>query len=311
MKILLTGATGFIGCALRQRLIHDQYDLVAVSRKSSVADTLAIGNIGPETDWRHVLQGCEVVIHLAARVHVMNEKSLDPLREFRRDNVEATENLANQAASAGVRRFVFISSIKVNGEKTETGRAFTADDAPAPQDPYGISKSEAEQAVKRIADITGMEVVIIRPPLVYGPGVKANFRTMMTCLRRGIPLPLATVGQNRRSLVSLDNLVDLIEVCISHPNAVNQVFLVSDGEDISTAELLRRIGEAMAKPARLIPLPIRLLELGAGLLNRRYIYHKLCDSLQIDITKTRDMLGWQPLISVDEGLRRTVKEFSQ
>ncbi len=310
MKILLTGATGFVGRALRQRLINDLHDLVAVARRSSAPDTLAMGDIGPETDWQHVLQGCEVVVHLAARVHVMDEKSLDPLREFRRDNVEATENLARQAARAGVRRFVFISSIKVNGEDTDAGRPFTADDAPAPQDPYGVSKSEAEQALKRIADLTGMEVVIIRPPLVYGPGVKANFRTMVRCLGRGIPLPLASVGQNRRSLVALDNLVDLIAVCVNHPDAVNQVFLVSDGEDMSTAELLSRIGDALGKPARLIPVPVRCLQLGAGLLNRQNFFHRLCGSLQVDIGKTRDMLGWQPPISVDEGLRRAVKEFS-
>jgi nucleoside-diphosphate-sugar epimerase len=310
MKILLTGATGFVGRALRRRLINDLYDLVAVARKSSAPDTLAIGDISPETDWQHVLQGCEVVVHLAARVHVMDEKSLDPLREFRRDNVEVTENLARQAARAGVRRFVFISSIKVNGEATDAGRSFTADDTPAPQDPYGVSKSEAERALKRIANLTGMEVVIIRPPLVYGPGVKANFRTMVRFLGLGVPIPLASVGQNRRSLVALDNLVDLITVCVNHPDAGNQVFLVSDGEDMSTAELLRRIGEALGKPARLIPVPVRCLQLWASLLNRQNFFHRLCGSLQVDIGKTRDMLGWRPPISVDEGLRRAVKEYS-
>jgi nucleoside-diphosphate-sugar epimerase len=310
MKILLTGVTGFVGLALRQRLIHDLHDLVAVARKSSVPDTLAMGDIGPETDWQDVLQGCEVVVHLAARVHVMEGKRLDAFREFRRINVKATENLACQAAKAGVRRFVFISSIKVNGEDTDAGRPFTADDVPAPQDPYGVSKFEAEQALKRIADQTGMEVVILRPPLVYGPGVKANFRTMLRCLERGIPLPLAAVGKNRRSLVALDNLVDLIAVCMTHPDAANQVFLVSDGEDMSTAELLRRLGEALGKPARLIPIPVRCLKLAASLLKRQSFFQRLCGSLQVDIGKTRDMLGWQPPISVDDGLRRAAKKFS-
>jgi nucleoside-diphosphate-sugar epimerase len=239
----------------------------------------------------------------------MNDKSADPLAEFRRVNVEATAALARQAAGAGVRRFVFLSSIKVNGEFTEAGQPFTADDAPAPEDPYGVSKHEAEKLLRQIAAETGMEVVIIRPPLVYGPGVKANFAAMMRWLARGVPLPLAAVTDNRRSLVALDNLVDLIVTCLHHPAAANQTFLVSDGEDLSTAQLLKRMGAAMGQPARLFYLPPVVLKLGAALLNKPGIYQRLCGSLQLDIAKTRQLLGWSPPVSVDDGLRRAAEGF--
>ncbi len=248
-------------------------------------------------------------MHLAARVHVMNDKSPDPLAEFRRVNVEGTVALARQAAIAGVRRFVFLSSVKVNGEFTEAGHLFTADDAPAPEDSYAVSKYEAEQLLRQIAAETGMEVVIIRPPLVYGPGVKANFESMMRCLARGVPLPLAAVTNNRRSLVALDNLVGLIVTCLNHPAAANQAFLVSDGKDLSTAQLLKRMGAAIGQPARLFYLPPTLLKLGASVLNRPGIYQRLCGSLQLDIAKTRQLLGWTPPVSVDEGLRRAAEGF--
>ncbi len=252
---------------------------------------------------------CEAVIHLAARVHVLGDKSSAPLEEFRRVNVAGTANLARQAAAAGVRRFVFLSSIKVNGESTEVGLPFTADDTPVPRDPYGASKYEAEQMLQQIAAETRMEVVIIRPPLVYGPGVKANFESMMRWLARGVPLPLAAVTQNRRSLVALDNLVDLIMTCLSHPASANQTFLVSDGEDLSTAELLKRMGAAMGYPARLFYLPPALLKLGAQVVNKPGIYQRLCGSLQLDIAKTRRILGWRPPVSVDECLRRAAEGF--
>ena len=248
-------------------------------------------------------------MHLAARVHVMNDKSPDPLAEFRRVNVEGTVALARQAAIAGVRRFVFLSSVKVNGEFTEAGHLFTEDDAPAPEDSYAVSKYEAEQLLRQIAAETGMEVVIIRPPLVYGPGVKANFESMMRCLARGVPLPLAAVTNNRRSLVALDNLVGLIVTCLNHPAAANQTFLVSDGKDLSTAQLLKRMGAAIGQPARLFYLPPTLLKLGASVLNRPGIYQRLCGSLQLDIAKTRQLLGWTPPVSVDEGLRRAAEGF--
>jgi nucleoside-diphosphate-sugar epimerase len=239
----------------------------------------------------------------------MNDKSPDPLAEFRRVNVEGTANFARQAAAAGVKRFVFLSSIKVNGEFTEAGQPFTADDVPSPEDPYGVSKHEAEQLLRQITYETGMEVVIIRPPLVYGPGVKANFESLMRWLARGVPLPLAAVTENRRSLLAVDNLVDLIVTGLNHPAAANQTFLVGDDEDLSTAELLKRMSAAMGRPARLFYMPPALLKLGATSLNKSGIYQRLCSSLQLDITKTRQLLGWTPPLSVDEGLRRAAAGF--
>ncbi len=268
------------------------------------ADDVAIAPLSSETDWTSALRNVEQVVHLAARVHVMNDKNSDPLAEFRRVNVEGTANFARQAAATGVRRFIFLSSIKVNGEFTTVRQLFTADDVPAPEDPYGVSKHEAEQLLRQIATETGMEVVIIRPPLVYGPGVKANFESMMRWLARGVPLPLAAVTNNRRSLVALDNLVDLIVTCLNHPAAANQTLLVSDGEDLSTADLLRRVGAALGRPARLFYVPTTLLKLGATVVSKPGIYERLCGSLQLDITKTRQLLDWTPPLSVDEGLRR-------
>ena len=217
--------------------------------------------------------------------------------------MQGTLNLARQAAAAGVRRFVFVSSIKVNGEVTQLGRPFTADDAPAPLDAYGVSKMEAEEGLRAIASQTGMEVVIVRPALVYGPGVKANFAAMMRWLRRGVPLPLGAI-HNQRSLVALDNLVDLIVTCLTHPAAANQTFLVSDGEDVSTTELLRRMGQALSRPARLIPVPVSWLKLAAAMVVKPDVAQRLCASLQVDIEKTRRLLGWTPPLSLDEGLRR-------
>lgn len=273
------------------------------------AETVVIGSLSSETDWTAALRNVDQIVHLAARVHVMNDKCSDPLAEFRRVNVEGTVALARQAAVAGVRRFVFLSSVKVNGEFTKPGHPFTADAVPAPEDPYGVSKYEAEQLLRQIAAETGMEVVIIRPPLVYGPGVKANFESMRRWLARGVPLPLAAVTNNRRSLVALDNLVNVIVTCLNHPAAANQTFLVSDGEDLSTAELLKRMSAAMGKPARLFYLPPTLLKLGANVLNRPGIYQRLCGSLQLDIAKTRQLLGWTPPMSLDEGLRRAAEGF--
>ena len=313
MTTLVTGANGFVGSALCARLLRDGASVRAAVRSLNSqpggAEAFAIRGLSSETDWTAALKNVEHVVHLAARAHVMSDRSPDPLAEFRRVNVEGTEALARQAAAAGVKRFVFLSSIKVNGEFTERGQPFTADDVPAPEDPYGVSKYEAEQLLQQMAAETGMEVVIIRPPLVYGPGVKGNFRSMMRWLARGVPLPLAAVTQNRRSLVALDNLVDLIVTCLNHPAAANQTFLVSDGEDLSTAELLKRVGAAMGHPARLFYLPPALLKLGATVLNKPAIYQRLCGSLQLDIAKTRQLLGWTPPVSVDEGLRRAAEGF--
>lgn len=265
-----------------------------------------MANLEPSSDWSTALTGCDVIVHAAARVHVMQERAQDPLAEFRRVNVVGTLNLARQAADAGVRRFVFLSSIKVNGEMTAIDRPFTASQPAAPLDPYGVSKAEAEEGLHRLGAETGMEIVIVRPPLVYGPGVRANFGRLVSAIGRGLPLPLARVDQNRRSLVALDNLVDLILTCTTHPAAANQTFLVSDGEDLSTADLLRRLGVAMGRPARLLPVPLALLRLGATLAGKGDMAQRLLGNLQVDITHTCQTLGWRPPISVDEGLRRTV-----
>ncbi|APW47766.1 UDP-glucose 4-epimerase family protein [Rhodoferax antarcticus] len=308
--ILVTGATGFVGKAIVQRLLADDESrrvAVAARRVGQQWPERVLprvtGELTPSADWTVALEGVSVVIHCAARVHVMTDTAADPLEEFRRVNVQGTLNLARQAAAAGVRRFVFVSSVKVNGEATQLGSLFKADDAPAPLDAYGVSKMEAEQGLRELAAQTGMEVVIIRPPLVYGPGVKANFAAMMRWLQRGVPLPLGSI-HNQRSLVALDNLVDLIVLCLTHPAAANQTFLVSDGEDVSTSELLRRMGQALDRPARLLPVPQSWLRYAAAMVGKPDVAQRLCGSLQVDITKTRQLLGWTPPLSLDEGLKR-------
>lgn len=307
--ILITGATGFVGAALARRLISNGRQMRLAIRKpcqySGGSELCVIGDIGPDTEWSEALAGISFVVHTAGRVHVMNDDAVDPLAAFRWVNVDGTLRLARHAAEAGVRRFLFLSSIKVNGEHSEPGKAFFSDQEPAPADPYGVSKCEAESGLRALALETGMEVVIIRPPLVYGPGVKANFLAMMQWLWRGVPLPLGRVTENRRSLVAVDNLVDLIVTCIDHPAAANQTFLVSDGEDLSTAGLLKRVGIALGRPARLIPVPPKLLTLGAKLIGSRGWGQRLCGSLQVDISKTKELLGWSPPVSLDEALRKT------
>jgi len=313
MTVLVTGANGFVGSALCSKIARDGMQTRGAVRLCSAGErnteAINVGEVSSKTNWFSALENVQQVVHCAARVHMVNERSSTPLAAFRRVNVEGTANLARQAAATGVRRFVFLSSVKVNGEFTETGQPFTADDAPAPKDPYGVSKYEAEKLLRKIAAETGMEVVIIRPPLVYGPGVKANFESMMRWLVRGVPLPLAAMTNNRRSLVALDNLVDLIVTCLNHPAAANQTFLVSDGEDLSSAQLLKRMGAAIGHPAHLFYLPPALLKLGASVLNKPGIYQRLCGSLQLDIAKTRQLLGWTPPVSVDEGLRRAAEGF--
>jgi nucleoside-diphosphate-sugar epimerase len=269
---------------------------------------VSVGDIGPATDWIHALQGVTCVIHCAARVHVMNEQATHPLDLFRQVNTAGTLNFARQAAASGVRRFVFVSSLKVNGEITAPGQPFTARSTPSPQDPYGISKWEAEEGLRALAKETGMEVVIVRPPLVYGPAVKANFASLIRVVRRGIPLPLGAVTANRRSLVALDNLVDLLVTCTKHPAASQQTFLVSDGEDLSTTDLLRRVGQAVGRPARLLPVPPALLALGAKLMGKGALSQRLLGSLQADISHTKAVLGWTPPVSVNEGLRRAAAD---
>lgn len=310
-SIFVTGGTGFVGWRLVRQLRDSGKMVTVAARKGSASLTPPVfqfEGLSADQRWAEGVAGHEVIIHSAARVHVMAERSTEPLADFRKVNVDGTLNLARQAATAGVKRFIFISSIKVNGEGTAVGRPYTAFDTPTPQDPYGISKMEAELGLRQIAQDTGMEVVIIRPVLVYGPGVKANFRSMMNWLNKGVPLPLGAIN-NKRSLVSLDNLVDLILTCIDHPAAANQTFLVSDGEDLSTAQMLRRMGQALGKSARLIPVPVACLEAAAALLGKRPVAQRLCDSLQVDISHTRETLNWTPPVSVDEGFRAAATAF--
>ncbi|MGQ0537432.1 MAG: UDP-glucose 4-epimerase family protein [Gemmatimonadaceae bacterium] len=302
----MTGAAGFVGSALITRLIASGTHTVrAVVRSESRAlppnIERAVRDVGPQTDWVPVVRGIDTVVHLAARVHKMRDTASDPLAEFRYVNTSGTLNLARHAVAANVRRFVFLSSIKVNGE---TG-SFREADAAAPADAYGLSKYEAEQGLKAIAAETGMAAVIIRSPLVYGPGVQANLRALMRAIALGIPLPLGAVD-NRRSLVALDNLVDLIVTCMEHPAAANETFFVSDGEDLSTPQLIRRLARAMGRPARLIPVPPAALTIGATLLGKSAVAQRLLGSLQVDISKTRQLLGWSPPVNVDEGLTRAV-----
>lgn len=305
-RVLVTGANGFVGAALVRRLQASGHEVCGVSRSGEAASS-GLHCVRRYEDAAPLMAGQACLVHLAARVHVMNDAEQDPLAAFRAANVTLTENLARQAAAAGVRRFVFISSIKVNGEATLPGRPFTENDASAPQDAYGISKMEAEQGLRQIAAETGMELVIVRPPLVYGPGVRANFAALLRAVARGIPLPLACID-NRRSLVALDNLLDFIVTCIGHPAAANQTFLVSDGEDLSTPELVRRMARAVGRPARLIPVPVWLLVAGARLLGKQDQLQRLSGNLQLDISKARDLLGWQPPVTVDEGLGRTLAD---
>lgn len=313
--ILVTGATGFVGSALVQRLMADGTcgGVVAALRRLRVSlpegvKLVHVGDLLPTTKWGAVLQQVDAVVHCAARVHVMQDGANNPLDAYRHVNVQGTLHLARQAAQAGVRRFVFISSIKVNGEATRPGNPFTADDVPAPIDPYAVSKMEAELGLQDISAQTGIEVVIVRPPLVYGPRVKANFASMMYWLARDLPLPLGAI-QNARSMVALDNLVDLLVTCMKHPAATGQTFLVSDDEDVSTTALLRRTAKAMGKDALLVPVPVGLLQLGAALVGKRDVAQRLCGSLQVDISKTRHLLGWSPPLTLDEGLRRAVEGF--
>ena len=313
-SIVVTGASGFLGGSLvRQLASSNAFTVRAPLRRTGVClpdavVALPIADLDASTDWQHVLPGVDVVVHASARVHVMHEAAANPLAEFRRTNVEGTLNLARQAAAAGVRRFIFISSIKVNGEATSPGKPFSAHDTPAPLDPYGRSKAEAEQGLRELAVATGMEVVIIRPVLVYGPGVKANFLNMMRWLSKGVPLPFGAI-HNRRSLVSLDNLISLIVTCIDHPQAANQTFLVSDGEDVSTSDLLRKLGVALGKPARLLPIPVGLMSAVAAWVGKRSVAQRLFGSLEVDISKNQALLGWRPGVSLEQGLSRTAQHF--
>ena len=298
-----------MGRALALALIEHGVNLTCAVRAEIIlaeARTELIANIEGQTDWARCLIGIDTVIHSAARVHVMREDSCDSLAEFRRVNVEGTLNLARQAATAGVRRFIFISSIKVNGEATINGAKFTEQDLPCPQDAYGISKYEAELGLLKLGKETGVDIVIIRPPLIYGPGVKANFASMLRLARAQIPLPFGAV-RNKRSFVYLGNLISLILCCIEHPDAANEIFLVSDGTDLSISEVLRACASAFGKRSFLFWVPPFLLMGAAGILGKRSMAQRLLGSLQVDISKSKKILGWTPPISVEDGLKETVK----
>ena len=314
MRVLVTGASGFIGGALLRRLSEDR-SFVPIGAVRSLArgvpsdiQLVQVDSLGPTTDWKSVVSNIDAIVHTAARVHVMRESSSDPLASFRQVNVEGSRRLAEQAAESGVKRLVFLSSIKVNGEQTSVHRPFRASDDPAPTDAYAISKREAEAAILAVAEKSEMEAVIVRPPLVYGPGVKANFRLLMKWIYRGFPLPLANV-QNRRSMLALGNLVQLLCCCLRSPAAANQVFLASDGDDLSTTELLQQIGEALSSPPRLFRMSPRLLRYSAQLVGRGDQMRRLLESLRVDSTKTRDVLGWRPEIGVSQGIRATADAF--
>jgi nucleoside-diphosphate-sugar epimerase len=310
--VLVTGGSGFLGRAVLQRLLDtDKHPLVAAVRSAKLNFPVDVrvevaGELGPDTDWMNCVKGVDVVIHCAARAHVMKDKLADPLAEYRKVNVQGTLALGKRAAQAGVQRFVFISSIKVNGDRTVPRHAFRADDVPAPHDAYGLSKLEAEQGLMSLARETGMEVVIIRPPLVYGPGVKGNFAAMVNWMRKGIPVPLGAV-YNQRSLIALDNLVDFIALCADRersPPAANEVFLVCDGEEISTTELLRRVGMAYGVKTRLMPMPLQWIRTTANLMGKGDVADRLLGSLVIDASKARNFLGWMPITSMDEQLKK-------
>jgi nucleoside-diphosphate-sugar epimerase len=312
-RVLITGVSGFVGAALATVTHEKGFVVRGVVRSLSESipnfvEQVSIGNINLDTNWRVGLDNTDVVIHLAARVHVMQDTVNDPLAEFRHINTAATLNLARQAAESGVKRFIYLSSIKVNGEETESELPFTEDNDYVPVAPYALSKYEAELGLLELAKKTQMDVVIIRPPLVYGPGVKANFQSMMKWLYKGVPLPFGSI-HNKRSLVALDNLVDFIITCIDHPAAANQVFLVSDGVDLSTTQLLSRVAIALGEKPRLLPVNQQLLELGLNLVGKKDLAQRLCGSLQVDINKAQKLLNWTPPISVDEGLLKTARHF--
>jgi UDP-glucose 4-epimerase len=313
MKIAVTGVTGFLGGILLSELskTYSDGDVVPVLRKQQAElnnfDCLVVDGIGPLTNWTNKLDGIDCVIHCAARVHVMNEANENPLEAFREVNVQGTLALASASAKSGVKRFIFVSSIKVNGESTTGISPFKSSDEPAPEDPYGITKAEAETQLLSLGKETGMEIVIIRPPLVYGEGVKANFASLMKLVKKGLPLPFRWINKNKRSLVSVYNLCDLILLCIEHPKATNNVFLVSDDNDISTAEMVALMSKVQNKTNLSLPIPLWLYKLVGKILSKEDVIDKLTGSLQLDIAHTKNTLDWKPPYSVEHGFKLAAK----
>lgn len=306
--VVVTGSSGFLGRALAEMLSVSSYSLRALVRSLNEDFPFPVDSVGDMdafTDYSSVLMGAEIVVHAAARVHVMGDDVENPLQEFRRVNVEGTENLARQAAASGVRRFVFISSVKVSGESTTGTLPFNEKMKPMPEDDYALSKLEAEEKLQEIAKATGMEVVIVRPPLVYGPGVKANFRNLLSLAKQPFPLPFGLVNNNR-SLVYVGNLVDFIIHCIDHPKAANQTFLISDGEDLSLRSLIKLIRRSMGKAVWLLPVPVYLFRLLGKLFGKMLVVDRLVGDLQVDSSKARELLGWVPPYSVQDGINETV-----
>ncbi len=304
-NVLLTGSTGFVGQHLIPHLKGD-YVLNYINRSGNEGPNQHIAKIDADSDYTKALKEINVIIHCAARVHIMDENSANPIDEFRAVNTKGTLNLATQAAQAGVKRFIFISTIKVNGEST-TGRKPFNEQECSPEDPYGVSKAEAEQQLLALGQQTGMEIVIIRPPLVYGEGVKANFASLMRLVNKGFPLPFRSINKNKRSLVSVYNLVDLIKVCVEHPNAANKVFLVSDDHDLSTAEMVQLMAKVQGKSNLALPVPTTLFSIAGSILGKKHVVDRLIGSLQVDITHTKDTLKWTPPYSVEDGFKLSAK----
>jgi len=316
IRVLITGANGFVGRTVVDSLLASNYSVKAAvrNRVNSLPESviqIEIGDLSETTDWADTFVDIDIVIHTAARVHIMDDDVADPLKEFRKVNVQATHDLASKAAADGVKRFIFLSSIKVNGESTKLNHPFKASDELFPTDPYGLSKYEAEKALLEIAKNSEMEVVIIRPPLVYGPGVKANFASMLKFMNKELPLPLGAI-YNKRSFIALENLVSLITHCTcieKTPRAANQIFLISDDEDVSTSELLKKVAKALGKKAWLIPIPVSIMSFLAKIIGKSDVANRLFSSLQADSSKARELLSWKPIITMDEQLKKTADAY--
>ncbi|MBC2775036.1 NAD-dependent epimerase/dehydratase family protein [Rhizobium sp. AQ_MP] len=302
---MVTGSTGFVGSNMVQTLRSNAMNVRAISREKR-PDTEAINSYGADTDWSQQLKGVDCIIHLAARVHVMHETASDPIAAFREANYHATLNLARQAALSGLRRFIFVSTIKVNGERTDKGQPFTSASTPNPQDPYAISKYDAERDLFELGRSTGMEITVVRPPLVYGPGVGGNFRLLMQWAKSGLPSVFSTI-KNKRSMIFIENLTDLLRVVIHHPNAANRLFLASDNETMSTHEILNHLITACGRTPRTLPIPLAALRLAGKIVKREQQVLRLTESLEVDISETKHLLGWEPPVRTSDGLRMAVR----